>query len=449
MSGRGAKANPNETIVTSYTPVPPSDGHPVPQEGLVIRRDKTDWSDIDSTIINNANANSVSDFQGSHSSNDLFYGTGNEAVRKESEQAWVNNGLVIKIPKEGGDNGLGVTHSTTYVKGEDGSSQMFGTGGGGSGNVYHWDDDGCRSSPSRSGNGAKGTVFSGGTGGGGGNCGSGSSAQSFGGSGGSTGGNCHGCPYGVGGFGNGNGGGASWLTDDKTGKPSGSGGLLILDTEKLVLNGKLESNGYSFGSGFWDPSWPYGTNDNRVLGSTGGGSGGGVLVALYKDASSVFSSSNLQADSIYLGGGASRAGITFTKGGKGSVIGPIRIDSDCLSPEILYQGVCKEVQWVEKNDWSSCSVSCGGGVQTQAVQCETQDGEIIQDYYCSHLSKPSETRSCNTNQCLVWKFYHAGTEGFPQTNPQCSPQDPRGLPCYSAGSICNRNTGVAETFICG
>lgn len=399
MTGKGAKANPDDISVTGDTPVPPSDMNQVPAEGLVIRRDKSDWSDINSTIITNANALSVNDFKGSHSSNNLFYGTGNKSVKMESKQPSVSNGLVIKIPKIGGNPGLGVTHSTTYVKGGDGDFVKFGTGGGAGGNVYHWDDDGCRSSPSRSGNGATGTIFSGGSGGGGGNCGSGSSAQAFGGNGGSTGGNCHGCPYGIGGFGNDNGGGAAWLSDAKTGKPTGTGGLLILDVDKLELNGKLESNGYSYGSGFWDPSWPYGSNDQRVLGSTGGGSGGGVVVALYKDVSSIVSPSNLEADSPYLYGGSSRNGITFTKGGKGSTIGPIRIDSDCSSGEILYDGICQTYGWKEEGDWTSCNRDCGDGVQTQTVSCKVADGTLLDESYCQGMTKPSNSKVCNLGTC--------------------------------------------------
>uniref|UniRef100_A0A3Q3GUF0 ADAM metallopeptidase with thrombospondin type 1 motif, 16 n=1 Tax=Kryptolebias marmoratus TaxID=37003 RepID=A0A3Q3GUF0_KRYMA len=46
--------------------------------------------------------------------------------------------------------------------------------------------------------------------------------------------------------------------------------------------------------------------------------------------------------------------------------------------------------------WSQCSVTCGGGVQTRAVQCQVQ-GKLSSG--CSLRPKPPTSQACNTNFC--------------------------------------------------
>ncbi|XP_030635061.1 ADAMTS-like protein 1 [Chanos chanos] len=50
--------------------------------------------------------------------------------------------------------------------------------------------------------------------------------------------------------------------------------------------------------------------------------------------------------------------------------------------------------------WSSCSVSCGGGVQTRSVTC--QRGAETVDKCVGAGRRPPETQSCNTQPCVGW-----------------------------------------------
>lgn len=59
------------------------------------------------------------------------------------------------------------------------------------------------------------------------------------------------------------------------------------------------------------------------------------------------------------------------------------------------------VQW-STGDWSACSATCGNGVQTREVFCEsTQDKRVMDLNYCSELAKPDATKICQTGKCPV------------------------------------------------
>lgn len=33
--------------------------------------------------------------------------------------------------------------------------------------------------------------------------------------------------------------------------------------------------------------------------------------------------------------------------------------------------------------WTNCTVNCGGGTQTRTVYCQRQDGQVVDDIYCT------------------------------------------------------------------
>ena len=52
--------------------------------------------------------------------------------------------------------------------------------------------------------------------------------------------------------------------------------------------------------------------------------------------------------------------------------------------------------WSDWTNWSSCSVSCGGGIQNRARQCTCSD--MSHDHFCP--GNANETKTCNTAQCF-------------------------------------------------
>lgn len=60
----------------------------------------------------------------------------------------------------------------------------------------------------------------------------------------------------------------------------------------------------------------------------------------------------------------------------------------------------KYYTWDFKNDWSSCSKSCGKGLSKNSPKCiELKDG-IVDESFCSSFSRPSDLyKPCNLNEC--------------------------------------------------
>ncbi len=48
--------------------------------------------------------------------------------------------------------------------------------------------------------------------------------------------------------------------------------------------------------------------------------------------------------------------------------------------------------------WGACSMPCATGTQTGVIGCERDDGDIVEDTYCSGIP-PVSTRTCNTQKC--------------------------------------------------
>jgi len=53
--------------------------------------------------------------------------------------------------------------------------------------------------------------------------------------------------------------------------------------------------------------------------------------------------------------------------------------------------------WLQ-GGFGGCTASCGGGVQTQVVSCQREDGVIVADAFCLG-AKPPTNSSCNTVAC--------------------------------------------------
>lgn len=62
-------------------------------------------------------------------------------------------------------------------------------------------------------------------------------------------------------------------------------------------------------------------------------------------------------------------------------------------------------KWVA-GEWSMCSASCGGGSRTRAIFCTEENGNEttkLPDHKCSGTHKPRTQETCNTISCPMWE----------------------------------------------
>ncbi|KAK9409767.1 papilin [Crotalus adamanteus] len=62
--------------------------------------------------------------------------------------------------------------------------------------------------------------------------------------------------------------------------------------------------------------------------------------------------------------------------------------------------------------WSECSVSCGEGIQTRTVSCQSEQGPQILDVACSRERKPPHTQPCIGENCIQEIGWHIGDWGL-------------------------------------
>lgn len=114
-------------------------------------------------------------------------------------------------------------------------------------------------------------------------------------------------------------------------------------------------------------------------------------------------------------------------------------DSLCPQPrpattQACQTEACTSYFWTQSG-FSPCSVSCGGGVQTQTVSCASDKGQVVAEMFCAQ-PKPAVSMSCNTQAC-----------------PVVPPPPPPPVNCGSAGSsMCygffgDARTSQADNFI--
>ncbi|GMH43548.1 hypothetical protein BSKO_11470 [Bryopsis sp. KO-2023] len=81
---------------------------------------------------------------------------------------------------------------------------------------------------------------------------------------------------------------------------------------------------------------------------------------------------------------------------------------------------CGNRVWTVTKEWSECTKTCGGGVQTREVRCY-QNGREVADSRCP-APKPIATRACNTGKCQEdLAFWMAGS--WSECDKECMKED--------------------------
>lgn len=64
--------------------------------------------------------------------------------------------------------------------------------------------------------------------------------------------------------------------------------------------------------------------------------------------------------------------------------------------------------------WGTCTVTCGGGIQTRTVICTRNDGVQFPDDFCAGLTKPATSQACNTQSCSNKECRYSDNPQIPQ-----------------------------------
>lgn len=95
------------------------------------------------------------------------------------------------------------------------------------------------------------------------------------------------------------------------------------------------------------------------------------------------------------------------------IVGGVAADpSNCPAPAPVTQQACNtnacpsDYQWIA-GPWSACSVSCGGGLQTRTLSCDDLSGTPVSPSLCT-ATPPATQQACNTNTCPGYQWVTSG-----------------------------------------
>ncbi|KAK3601758.1 hypothetical protein CHS0354_016122 [Potamilus streckersoni] len=85
------------------------------------------------------------------------------------------------------------------------------------------------------------------------------------------------------------------------------------------------------------------------------------------------------------------------------VRGNVLPNHECNMKELLQERTCNNhhcATW-KPEDWTGCSVTCGRGYHHRKVMCVQGDNEVL-DNLCSSLNKPTNKKECYIGPCPLW-----------------------------------------------
>jgi len=103
-------------------------------------------------------------------------------------------------------------------------------------------------------------------------------------------------------------------------------------------------------------------------------------------------------------------------------------------------GGCSHItySWYQ-GGYGACSKPCGGGIQTQIVECRSNKGVVVPDSYCLG-EKPKEILSCNLQECASTYTWNVGEFG------ECSKTCGGGVRTRTVVCQNDRGVTVADSF---